>query len=318
MLALSRPVGTDSPRDTACETFVELVVDGGDRHGFGHIGRCLALWEELGARAAFRVGNADLVDFLSALGVRTVDEDRAPIVVLDRAAPVAMGEVRALRAAGRRAVLLDDRGPARMAVDVVVDPPTAATWPVAAGLRLAGFEHVLLRREVREAAGGSARRGGLLLAMGGSDPSGLTPVLAETLCAVGIEVTVALGPGYRGPVPRASTLLRDATEFIDVLAGVDLFVAGYGHSLLEAAYLGTPAIAAVYMPEHLVHARAFCRAGTALMFDVTAASGRTLLADGARRLLADVKQRAKMTARGRELLDGRGAERIVRVLKGLA
>jgi hypothetical protein len=319
------------------DPLVELVLDGGPRLGFGHLGRCLALWEELEGRAAFRVTDASVAGQLRARGAHTVLAGTweasaplggaAPVVVLDRAAPAAVGEVRSLRAGGRRVALLDDLGPARMLADLVIDPPTAAVWPAAAGRRLAGFEHVLLRREVRAAASsptcalaaeGPRARGGVLLAMGGSDPAGLTPALAEILGAAGCDPVVALGPGYRGPSPTVGTVLGDPGGFVAALARAELLVTGYGHSLLEAAHLGVPAVAAVHRPEHLPHARAFCRAGTARMLDLTAPAGGARLGDLAVRLLAGRGVRARMAARGRELVDGLGAGRVVVALEALA
>jgi spore coat polysaccharide biosynthesis predicted glycosyltransferase SpsG len=317
------------------ELSLELVVDGGPHLGFGHVGRCLALWEELKGRAVFCVSDPSVAALLRARGASVLDRPAAPLadsggtpfVVLDHAAPASVAQVRTLQARGRRVALLDDAGPARAAADLVIDPPTAAAWPAAAGRRLAGFEHVLLRQEVRTAvrpkacadfAGGRRTRGGVLLAMGGSDPAGLTPVLAASLEAVGVEVTVALGPGYRGSFPTAGTVLGDHGMFIGALARAELLVTGYGHTLLEAAHLGVPAIAVVHRPEHGLHARAFCRAGTAWVLDLAAGQPAGELVDLVARLLADTPARAQMAARGRELVDGFGAGRVLAVLEVLA
>lgn len=297
---------------------MEIVLEGGPRLGFGHAGRCLALWEELGADAVFRVDDGAVSSFLQDHGAPVVRAAQAPLVVLDRAVPVASAEVRALAAEGRRAVLIDDLGPARMHAEMVVDLPTAARWPAAVGQRLAGFEHVLLRHEVREAMPAHPVREGVLLAMGGSDPAGLTPGLARELSAIGMEVRVALGPGYRGLSPTEGSVLRSPEQFIAELARAELLVAGYGHSLLEAAHLGVPAIAVVYKAEHLPHARAFCSHGTAQMFDLTAGPGERPLAHTAARLLEDSAARADMSACGRQLVDGLGARRVAAAIMGLA
>jgi UDP-2,4-diacetamido-2,4,6-trideoxy-beta-L-altropyranose hydrolase len=318
MAVVNQRARTGPPRERNVDTLVELAADGGPRLGFGHVGRCLALWEELRGRATFRVNDASVAGFLRERHAPTVGAGDAPIVVLDRAAPVAEEEVRQLRACGRRVVLLDDLGPARMIADSVIDPPTAAAWPPAAGIRLAGFEHVLLRREVRAAALESAPRGGVLLALGGSDPAGLTPILADALNAAGIDVTVALGPGYRGLSPTTGTVLGGPEAFIPALACADLLLTGYGHSLLEAAHLGVPAIAVVHRPEHVSHAVAFCREGTARMLDITTRAHAGRVADLAVRLLAQPAVRAEMAARGRELVDGLGARRVVETLEALA
>jgi spore coat polysaccharide biosynthesis predicted glycosyltransferase SpsG len=263
------------------------------------------------------------------LGASTTPRGDAPIVVFDRAAPVAAEEVRLLCAAGRRVVLLDDLGPARRIADVVIDPPTAAAWPPAAGMRLAGPEHVLLREAVRAAASqrtaasGQAAGSrlvspvGVLLALGGSDPTGLTPSFADALSATGIDLAVALGPGYRGLSPTSGTLLRDPGAFVPALAHADLLVTGYGHTLLEAAHLGVPAVAVVYRPAQLEHARAFCRMGTARILDITTDPDSRQVAALVSRLLGEPRARAAMAARGRELIDGRGARRVMDALEAL-
>jgi spore coat polysaccharide biosynthesis predicted glycosyltransferase SpsG len=295
---------------------VEIVADGGPRLGFGHVGRCLALWEELEGRAVFNVQDETVVGFLRARGVSPTAVASAAIVLLDSAQPTPEQDVRSLQAAGRRVVLLDDLGSGRMAADAVIDPPTAAAWPPASGLRMAGFEYVLLRREVREAALSAESHANLLLAMGGSDPAGLTAPLSEALAGVGIEATVALGPGYRGAAPSGNTI--DADAFVPALAGAALLVTGYGHSLLEAAHLGVPAISVVFRAEHLPHARAFCANGTACMLDMTEGPRPAEMTALAGRLLGDRGRRAEMAERGRELVDGAGAARIVAALQGLA
>jgi spore coat polysaccharide biosynthesis predicted glycosyltransferase SpsG len=320
MSASTRSAPPPTARERAAEALVEIILEGGSRLGFGHAGRCLALWEELGPRAVFQVRDAAVAGFLQGRGAPVEDGGEAPIVVLDRAAPVAVAEVLALHNEGRLAVLIDDLGPARSYADAVVDPPTAARWPDAAGLRLAGFEHALLRREVRDALlarGEQSTRSGVVLAMGGSDPAGCTPLLARVLSAAGVEVKIALGPGYRGLFPTEGSVLGAADEFIPALAGSELLIAGYGHSLLEAAHLGVPAIAVVLTPEHLPHARAFCAHGTALMFDLTARSRAPQLADMTARLMDEPRRRAAMSVRAAGLVDGLGARRVARALMEL-
>lgn len=299
----------------SAEVLVEILAAGGPSLGFGHVGRCLALWEELGASAAFNVQDETVVEFLRARGAPIAPAASAPIALLDSAQPTIEREVRSLQAAGRRVVLLDDLGAGRMAADMVIDPPTAAVWPPAGGQRLAGFEHVLLRREVRAAADVTSPREGVILSMGGSDPAGLTPALGAALAAAGIETTVALGPGYRGPAPAGRVVGSGA--FVAALAQAALLVTGYGHSLLEAAHLGIPAISVVYRDEHLTHARAFCHHGTACMLEMTDGAQPAELAELADRLLGQPERLAGMTARGQELVDGAGAARIAAALLAL-
>jgi hypothetical protein len=309
--ARTRPGG-----EAAARTLVRIVADSGPAIGLGHVGRCLALWEALGGEGTLTTRDPGARAFLEARGVPAGDGEDAPVTVLDSRTPTSEAAVRELQSGGRRVCLLDDLGDGRAAADMVVDPPTAAAWPPAAGRRLSGFEHVLLRGEIR-----GARRApdpaGVFLSMGGSDPAGLTVPLARALAE--FEPTVALGPAYAGEQPPPAVRLLAAQEqWPAALAGTALFVSGYGHSLLEAAYLGVPAVSVVFLPEHLQHAQAFCANGTAQMVDMTAGARPAELAALVRDLLADDAARDAMAARGTELVDGRGADRVATALRELA
>ena len=302
----------------ASGALVEIVADGGPALGYGHVGRCLAVWEALDGDAVFAVQDPAVAAFVEARGAHAGSAPTAPIVLLDRALPTDADYVRALQAADRRVVLLDDLGDGRAVADLVVDPPTAARWPPTERPRLAGFEHVLLRDEVRSAVR-AATPSGVLLALGGSDPTGLTPALAEALAAAGVDdLVVNLGPGYAAPVPAGVTLLRDPTAFVATLATARLLVAAYGHSLLEAAYLGVPAVIVVTRPDHREHAPAFAAHGTAALLDMSDQPSPDELAALVREVLADGTQLASMTSRGRALVDGRGAERVAHAIRSIA
>jgi spore coat polysaccharide biosynthesis predicted glycosyltransferase SpsG len=304
---------------------VEIVADGGGALGFGHLGRCLAIADALGDAATFTVEDGQAADFVAARGARVGDGRDAPVVLLDRRAAVPAALATEQRRRGRRVALLDDAGPARAVADLVIDPPTAAAWPPAAGRRLDGFAHVLLRADVL-AAGAAARqvrddargrRPRVLLGLGGSDPLGLTPALAASLSALDLELLVALGPGYAAPRPAHGRLLGSPAEWSGALADADLVVCGFGHSLLEAAFLAVPAVAVVFLAEHVEHARAFCGHGTATAIEMVDGPR----ADALAALVAErLDDRAALRADGQRaatLVDGRGAERVAAALRAL-
>ncbi len=302
----------------ASGALVEIVADGGPTIGYGHVGRCLALWEALDGDAVFAVADPAVAAFVRARGAPAGAAPAAPIVLLDRAAPTAAETVAALQSAGRRVVLLDDLGAGRHVADLVVDPPTAARWPPTAQPRVGGFEHVLLRAEVREARRAGAPQGALL-ALGGSDPTGLTPALAAALAEAAVEdLVVNLGPGYAAPVPEGVDLLRDPARFIGALAATRLLICAYGHSLLEAAHLGVPAVIVVTRAEHREHAAAFAAQGTAQRLDMSDGPRPAELAALVTGLLADPDRLEAMASRGRALVDGRGAERVAAAMRALA
>jgi hypothetical protein len=341
-----------------------VVVDGGARAGFGHVGRCLALWEELGGRAVFAVEDGDVVRVLRAIGapVRAADGS-TPVAVIDRAAPTGAAEVARRQAAGQRVCLIDDPGSGRSVADLVVDPPTGVSWPPTGGRRLAGFPHVLLRREVREAAGqgsrgvsagratagrataGMATAGGatagmataatpqnidarlgavaarehadVLLSLGGSDPEGFTPTLAYALRSAGVAVVSVVGPGYRGPLPPGR-ILENTDEWPCVLAQARLLVGRFGHTLLEAAYLGTPALALAMDEQAMLEATAFAMHGTSEAMRMAGSHDGPRVAAHALHLSADPARLAALAERGRKLVDGLGAARVATAVRELA
>jgi UDP-2,4-diacetamido-2,4,6-trideoxy-beta-L-altropyranose hydrolase len=296
---------------------VLFLLDGGPQIGFGHVGRCLALWEELGDYAAFAIADPTVIRLLRKRGVRvSAPGSPARVVLVDRQAPTAAEAIGPLQAGGSRVCLLDDSGTARASADLVIDPPTARSWPPASGRRLAGFEHVLLRRDVRAAAQRPRPVVEVLLSMGGSDPEGLTPALAHALQAAGASVLSVLGPGYRGLAPEG-TVLERPEDWPAALAGARLLVGRFGHTLLEAAHLGTPALAVATSAQASADAEAFAAHGTSDAIHVQGPDDASAVAERAVALLADAPHLAALAARGRELIDGLGAARVAAALRGL-
>jgi len=315
---------TLAPEGAEAGPLAVVVVDGGARTGFGHVGRCLALWEELGGRAVFAVADVDVVRVLRTLGAAVGAADGSmPVAVIDRATPTGAAEVARRLQTGQRVCLIDDFGSGRGVADLVVDPPTGASWPPAGGRRLAGFAHVLLRREVREAAGQEGEAAGqegedvVLLSLGGSDPEGLTPALAGALTSAGVAVMSVLGPGYRGP-PPPGRVLGDPGEWPCALARARLLVGRFGHTLLEAAHLGTPALALAMDEQAMREAAAFAMHGTSEAMRVAGPRDAPRVAARALRLSGENARLAAMAERGRELVDGLGAARAAGALRELA
>jgi UDP-2,4-diacetamido-2,4,6-trideoxy-beta-L-altropyranose hydrolase len=305
---------TLAPKGAVANPLAVVVVEGGARVGFGHVGRCLALWEELGGRVVFSAEDSDVMRVLTTLGATlATSETWAPVVVIDRATATGVTEVAHLQAQGQRVCLLDDPGPGRSVADLVVDPPTGVSWPAAGGRRLSGFPHVLLRREIREAAGQGGESADVLLSLGGSDPEGLTPALARALTDVGLAVHSVIGPGYRGPLPPGR-VLKDPHRWPCALAQAGLLLGRFGHTLLEAAYLGTPALALAMDAQATTEAAALAAHGTSEAIVVSGPSDAPRVAGRALTLSGEPGRLAAMAARGRDLVDGLGAARVAAAL----
>lgn len=296
---------------------VAFDVDGGRLHGFGHVGRCVAVAERLGADAVFAVEDADVEAYLRAYGIRTGSGEDADVVVLDHVASVSADAVHMLQADGRHVVLVDDPGEARAVADLVIDPPTGAVWPSAAGQRLAGFENALIRNEIVAQRG---RRHGddVVVTYGGSDPWGMTATTAAAFSRAGIDTVSVLGPGYVGEEPTGRVVRPAPGEWGAVLAGAGIVVSAFGHTLLEAACVGIPAIAVLFREEQRENAYAFRSHGFAELVDLLTGGGADAIAGVAGAILADGAHWRSLAAEGARLVDGKGADRVVREIVRLA
>ncbi|OAI38759.1 hypothetical protein AYO39_00850 [Actinobacteria bacterium SCGC AG-212-D09] len=281
------------------------------------MGRCLALAGALPDEAVFRLSDPVAAAFVVERGGRLAEgDDTAKVLLLDHVASTSLEQVRRLRASGSKVALLDDRGEGRLEADLVIDPPTGASWPPAAGLRLAGFEHALIRAEVRPIRR-AVDPAGVLVAMGGSDPEGMTRPLASALTAAAMPVTAVLGPGYSHGPPCAPVTAVRPEGFTRALARCAILVASFGQTLLEAAYLGIPAVALVLDEAQVVNAKAFCENGSALFVDGSKSLPANELVALIERLRTDGCLRKALAARGRDLVDGRGADRVASAIRAL-
>lgn len=308
----------DQPAKTGPVTSptIALQADAGEAVGFGHVGRCLAISDELGPAAVFITDDETIASEVKARGAgATGDAGYASIVVLDRSLPTSSAQVERLQAAGKRVCLVDDPGSGRRVADLVIDPPTGHAWAPSGGLRLGGFDHVLLRRDILEAAAETPGSIQILLALGGSDPGGLTVPIARSLTDAGLSVVSVIGPGYQGDKPRG-TVLDNSDEWPSALATADLLITGFGHTLLEAAYLGTPVLSLPSKPQSVTDAVAFSAHGTAVVNPLID-GGILGVSDRAAALLDGEAELSIMSSAGRKLVDGLGAARVAQALKDL-
>ncbi len=290
---------------------------GGTANGFGHVGRCLALWDEMGPEMSFVTDDERVGEILRDQGVGLAPEGSlAPIMVLDNAYPTDLAEVLELQGEGCKVCLIDDAGPARLSADLVVDPPTGISWDQARGPQLSGFDHVLIRRAIRAGADAPVRAAEILLAFGGSDPEGLTVALSRELTIAGVSVLCVLGPTYTGPLPEGE-VLSAPNLWPRVLAGTDLLVTRFGHTVLEAAHLGVPCISVATSDRAMVEAAELSAHGSSVAVGPTDRSGASWVAETALDLLRDSSRLDAMAASGRALVDGQGAMRVAKVLRGL-
>ena len=310
-------------------------ADGGGPMGAGHVMRQLALaqaWARPGARVV--LATAHLADEPAArwrgegFEVRQLPgrPDRDAAVLLEVASEVEPAWVsfdgyhltpslqEAVVGSGRRLLVVDDHGAqGRYLADVIVDQNLGATAADYGDRRsgsvvLLGPGYALLRREFgREVPARTfASRGPLrvLLTLGGGPDRTLLDVIRagvhDAPCATEV---VEVGAGM--PVVDMAALM----------ASCDLAVSAAGSTCWELCATGLPAALVVTAPNQAPLAARLADHGAAVHLGPSAEVTSERVTAYVKGLARDPGQRAVMAAAGRALVDGRGADRVVAVMR---
>lgn len=347
LLAINGHVRQKTPQ--AASGTILIRCDGGPEIGLGHVKRCLtlahALRDDQGFGVVFAmIGDDAAAHLVEAEGFRCarpatgfseldwiaalVREHRAQALILDVRTALSRADVAKLRADLPLIVALDDGSERRLAAHLAVYPPVPQTralaWPAGETDLLIGWTWALMGGEPRRAprkldAGRATLR--VLVAMGGSDPQGLTLSAVKAVAAAGRLVTpvVVIGPAM--PFPEAvadacqaaapdAEIVFSPDNFMAVAADCDLAVIAFGVTAYECAHVGTPAIYLGLTPDHALSAEGFDQAGFGVNLGVAARLAPGRLTEAIRMLVADPEKRRAMAAAGRLGIDGFGAERL--------
>jgi UDP-2,4-diacetamido-2,4,6-trideoxy-beta-L-altropyranose hydrolase len=245
---------------------------------------------------------------------------------------------RALKAAGLKILFLDDYGHAQhYSADVVLNQNLSAAASLYARRELythllLGPRYALLRREFAAWRDWEreivlvARR--VLVMMGGSDPANLTACVIEALALAKIEeleATVVVG----GSNPHAEELQKAAarsglnlivrtnvTNPAEIMAKADIAVSASGSTVWELCMLGLPVLLVDVAANQTALAKELARRGCAIHIgDQCVSSAR--IANELQRLCSDQQGRRILSERSQEFVDGKGAPRVVSVLRGI-
>ena len=169
----------------------------------------------------------------------------------------------------------------------------------------------MIRPAIRERRGAARTSGGaahVVVTMGGADPA------ARSLDAVrllnrhagnGESVTVILGPlapraleaELRATNPRAA-IVRNPTNFEELLSTADVLLTSGGTTLLEALCLGKPTVVFPQNAAESAHAKPLVDAGACVW------------AESLPQVLSDAGLRRTLAETALQKVDGRGVERI--------
>ena len=321
-----------------------IRCDGGGKFGYGHVKRMVALaralrdHEGIGAvfalhgtddaalpirRAGFAVEMAETHQALPAL----VAEHGPDLLVLDGHEGPSRVELEQLRRGVAVTAIIDDASDRRLACDFAYYPPVpqahALEWKGARTVPRIGWEWALLGLGSHPAPprpAHPASRPALLVAMGGSDPQGLTLRAAQALVSLDLSrVRFVIGAGMKNAakVARAVKALKENFETVEgaddlaaEYAAADLALCAFGVTAYELAAFGVPALYLGLTDDHARSAGAFEAAGMGISLGVAARVASEDILVHVKALLNDPGRRRDMRNAGLATLDGNGAARI--------
>ena len=326
-------------------TLALIRCDGGGKLGYGHVKRMVTLARAMrdreGIGAVFCInGTADSLEPARLAGfeaylltgnpasaLRKAVEVRKPdILVCDLREGLARKELEALRGCVPLVSVVDDASDLRLASDLAYYPPVPQAerldWNGSHCTPRVGWEWALLGlSKIAAPLRNTLPRPTLLVAMGGSDPFGLTLAAARALAKLDpvFRARFVIGPGMRdrsrlaksivGLAPNFETI-EGASDLATEYASADLALAAFGVTAYELAACGVPALYLCLTPDHAESASAFERAGVGISLGVAEHLKHEEIARAVWSLLANPTRRREMRAAGLTTIDGEGASRI--------
>ena len=338
-----------------------MRAEGGPQIGLGHVMRCLALAQacvEAGGRARL------MTQSLPVPVRRRFEMERVPVHLLqsevpgsdhDAAETAALGKNEScswivvdgycfgtkyqdlLKRSGAHLLLIDDNGNAgAYCADAILNQNIHAQDAMYTGRQphaqlLLGPMYALLRREFRQWLHWERPEGleasNVVVAMGGSDPSGLTHTAITALAALrhpDLKVRVAIGAQNRRvseirvEAARAGFAVEvDVPEISALMAWADVAIAAAGTTTWELGYMQLPSVLVAAAENQRPIAEELDRRGSAIYVNGPPAILAGELARAVASLLPDAGRRAAMARAGRDLVDGLGAERVIGVITDL-
>lgn len=286
---------------------IEIVCDGNEQIGYGHVRRALTLAHELerdGADVQLAGLSPRARDLLPAGAESARYPGQAQVAVFD--APAGIEEaMQQAQAAGQLTVALDWFGDLAPDVNIAVYPHDEVK---ARKETFVGFDYILLREDIASlshlGASGEARR--VLIMLGGGDLLGQGHEAAARLSASGLDVTLVQGPlagdtsangGYRVQInPPDLPQLMNTCDWAVTNGGSCYFEM---LSLCKAVHVLPQTDAELKIAEY--------GRDHGAVLGIGIESLRSYSPD----------ELAPVAAQGPALVDGRGAERVSAIIRGL-
>ena len=320
-----------------------IRCDGGGKYGYGHVKRMVGLARALrdreGIGAMFALnGSEDAAVPIRRAGFEVamlrgpsdletlVDANNPDLLVLDGREGPSRPELEKLKRGIAVTAAIDDGHERRLACDYAYYPPVpgaqALDWSGSHTLPRLGWEWALLGLNPNAASSRApASRPTVLVAMGGSDPHGLTLRMAKALAVLDsvFRIRFVIGTGVKdaATVARGLVALKKNYETVEgaddlsiEYASADVALCAFGVTAYELAACGIPAIYLGLTPDHVTSASAFADAGMGISMGLADKISDSDIARTVQWLLSKPAARREMRGQGLALLDGQGAARI--------
>jgi UDP-2,4-diacetamido-2,4,6-trideoxy-beta-L-altropyranose hydrolase len=242
-----------------------------------------------------------------------------------------------LKSAGHKILFLDDYGHASCyAADVVLNQNLSACESFYADRNtstqlLLGTRYCLLRPEFLSWQNWNrkivSRAHRILVTLGGTDPANLTGNVIRALALIGdskIEAAVAIGGSNENldslrkiadETGLKINIYHDAPNMPDLMAWADVAVSAAGTTCWEMCFLGLPALLIAVAENQIPIARELSHAGGAIDLGEAGDVSVDDLAAELKRLLESKARREQISLNCHTILDGKGASRVVSVLR---
>jgi spore coat polysaccharide biosynthesis protein SpsF len=320
-----------------------IRCDGGGKFGYGHVKRMVALaralrdCESIGVLFALngtedaalpirRAGfEAVMIGSHDELGV-LIGKQRPDLLLLDGREGPSRHELERLRRDVPIVAVIDDGSDTRLAADFAYYPPVPQAktldWTGARTVPRIGWEWSLLGLNPHlTPVHAMSARPTLLVAMGGSDPLGLTVRAAQALMPLDpvfrIRFVIGTGMADAAKVAAQVVSLKDNYETVEgaddlavEYAAADLALCAFGVTAYELAAFGVPALYLGLTQDHARSASAFEAAGMGQSLGVASEVDDAEIMAAVKALMSDAARRREMRNAGFATLDGNGAARI--------
>ena len=308
----------------------------GKKWGMGHLRRCLAIASQVKTdkkNVLFIIkGDSTAFDLLASLKFKAIPYSFVSIkkiqtkyAVIDQKEDVS-DDIKALRSNGAKICLLDNMTRARLIADVVIYPVShlynGLNWNGSKVRIYSGAKYFPLNKEFIKTKRAAHSVFTILVLMGGADPFNVTSKVTSALKTIKTpyKALILIGPAFNKQSiaeDKRFKLVRAPKNVAVLMAITDLAITAFGTSLYELASMGVPAAIIHNFKGDADDVRNFTQLGTAVSFGHFNKVNATSIAKQIISLMNNHEFLLKLSRNGKELVDGKGAQRIVNILRDL-